>query len=129
MPQPSNTQKVINICLCCDCCCQILKNIKEFEAPAKIVSSNFQAQVNQEECTGCESCEEICPMDAITMDGDDNTAEVNLDRCIGCGLCVTACEFDTISLKDKEISEKLTPPPHIVDMYSQIAQEKGLVLS
>jgi Na+-translocating ferredoxin:NAD+ oxidoreductase subunit B len=127
VPQPSNAQKASSICLCCDCCCQILKNLKKFEAPAKFISSNFQAQVNQEECTGCESCEEICPMDAIAMDSDDgNTATVNLDRCIGCGLCVTVCEFDAVSLKDKEISERLTPPPNIVDMYTQIAQEKGL---
>ena len=125
VPQPSNTQKVINICLCCDCCCQILKNIKEVEAPAKLVHSNFQAGINQDECTGCQSCEEICPMDAITMNSDD-IAEVNLDRCIGCGLCVTTCEFDAIFLKDKEISEKLTPPQNIIDTYTQIAVEKGL---
>jgi Na+-translocating ferredoxin:NAD+ oxidoreductase subunit B len=125
VPQPSNAQKVINICFCCDCCCQILKNLKEFESPAKIVNTNFQATVNQEECTGCQSCEEICPMDAISMNSD-NAATVNFDRCIGCGLCVTACEFDAISLKDKEITEKFTPPANIVDMYMKIAQEKGL---
>ena len=26
--QPGNAQKPINICLCCGCCCQILKNLK-----------------------------------------------------------------------------------------------------
>jgi formate hydrogenlyase subunit 6/NADH:ubiquinone oxidoreductase subunit I len=126
VPQPSNAKKPINICLCCGCCCQILKNIKELEEPAKVVSSNFQAVVDHEECTGCQACEEICPMDAIEMDEEDVVAMVNLDRCIGCGLCVTACEFDAISLADKKETEKIEPPAKLMDTYMKIAQEKGL---
>ena len=126
VPQPSNAKKPLNICLCCDCCCQILKNIKNFEAPAKIVTSNFQAIVDQDECTGCEACEEICPMDAIEMDEEKTVASVNLDRCIGCGLCVTVCEFDAMSLKDKKETEKIEPPANIVETYMNIAREKGL---
>jgi len=126
VPQPSNAKKPINICLCCACCCQILKNIKNFEAPAKIVSSNFQANVNQDECTGCQACEEICPMDAVEMD-EDIIAAVNLDRCIGCGLCVTVCEFDAMSLKDKKETEKIEPPANIIETYMNIVREKGLL--
>ncbi|MBU8849170.1 MAG: 4Fe-4S binding protein [Desulfobacterales bacterium] len=126
VPQPSNAKKPLNICLCCDCCCQILKNIRDFEAPAKIVNSNFQASVDQDECTGCEACEEICPMDAIEMDEEKTVAAVNLDRCIGCGLCVTVCEFDAMSLKDKKETEKIEPPANLVETYMNIAREKGL---
>ncbi len=126
VPQPSNSKKPINLCFCCDCCCQILKNIKNFDKPAKIVSSNFQALVDMDECTGCQACEEICPMDAITMDDKDNIAIVNLDRCIGCGLCVTTCEFDAISLIDKQDTEKTEPPAKLIDTYMKIAKEKGL---
>ena len=126
VPQPSNAKKPLNICLCCDCCCQILKNIKDFEAPAKIVNSNFQASVDINECTGCQACEEICPMDAIEMDEEKIVASVNLDRCIGCGLCVTVCEFDAMSLKDKKETEKIEPPANLVETYMNIAKEKGL---
>ncbi|MCP4670953.1 MAG: 4Fe-4S dicluster domain-containing protein [Desulfobacula sp.] len=126
VPQPSNAIKPINICLCCDCCCQILKNIKEFDTPAKIVHSNFQALVDQDECTGCQACEEICPMDAIEMDDKNIVAMVNLDRCIGCGLCVTVCEFDAMSLTDKKETDKIEPPAKLMDTYMKIAQEKGL---
>jgi electron transport complex protein RnfB len=125
VPQPSNAKKPINICLCCSCCCQILKNIKNFEAPAKIVSSNFQAMVVADECTGCEACEEICPMDAIEMN-EDSIANVNTDRCIGCGLCVTVCDFDAMALKNKENIERIEPPANIVETYMNIAKEKGL---
>ncbi len=124
--QPSNAKKPMNICLCCECCCQILKNIKNFEAPAKIVSSNFQAFVDPDECTGCFSCRQICPMDAIDTDEGENVAMVNLDRCIGCGLCVTVCEFDAMSLKDKAETEKIEPPANLVETYMNIAKEKGL---
>jgi electron transport complex protein RnfB len=85
VPQPSNSVKPVNICLCCSCCCQILTNIKNNEAPAKIVNSNFQARVDPDLCTGCQACEDICPMDAIEMDEKDIIAMVNTDRCIGCG--------------------------------------------
>jgi len=124
--QPSNSVQPINICLCCGCCCQILSNIKKTEAPAKIVNSNYQAKVDQDICTGCQACEEICPMDAIDMDETDITARVNNDRCIGCGLCVTVCEFDAMTLGDKENTERWEPPQTIVDTYMNIAREKGL---
>jgi len=126
VPQPSNAQKPVNICLCCDCCCQILNNIKNVDAPAKIVHSNFQAEVDQENCEGCRACEEICPMDAIAIDAKKIVAMVNYDRCIGCGLCVTACVFDAICLTDKKEIERVEPPAKLMDTYIKIAQEKGL---
>jgi len=126
VPQPSNSKKPLNICLCCDCCCQILKNIKEFDAPAKIVSSNFQAFVDEGECTGCEACKDICPMNAIEMGDESTLASVDTDRCIGCGLCVTVCEFDAVRLMDKEETEKIEPPANILETYMNIAMEKGL---
>ena len=126
VPQPSNAKKPLNICLCCDCCCQILKNIKEFDAPAKIVSSNFQAFVDEGECTGCEACKDICPMNAIEMDEESTLAAVNTDRCIGCGLCVTVCDFDAVRLMDKKETEKIEPPANIIETYMNIAKEKGL---
>ena len=101
--QPGNSKKPLNICMCCDCCCQILKNLKNNEKPAKIINSSYYAEVIDEQCTACEACAEVCPMDAITI---EETAFVNTDRCIGCGLCVTRCEFDSMTLKPKKDSEK-----------------------
>lgn len=126
VPQPSNSKKPINICLCCSCCCQILKNIKYFDEPAKVVSSNFQAHLDIDECTGCQACEEICPMEAITMDSEAIIATVDLARCIGCGLCVNACEFNAMQLIQKDLSERIDPPANIIETYMTIAKEKGL---
>ena len=121
--QPSNSVKPVNICLCCDCCCQVLSNIKKTKAPAKIVNSNYQARINEEACTACAACESICPMDAIDM---DQTAQIKKDRCIGCGLCVTVCEFEAVALAEKQDQKRWEPPATLVDTYMKIAREKGL---
>ena len=121
--QPSNSVKPMNICLCCDCCCQVLSHLKKTQAPAKIVNSNYQAGVNQDECTACGACEAICPMDAIEI---NDTAQIDKDRCIGCGLCVTVCEFNAVALDEKKGVERWEPPATLVDTYIKIAQEKGL---
>jgi ferredoxin len=122
--QPGNSKKPQNICMCCSCCCQILKNLKKNEQPAKIINSSYFAHVNKDNCTACEACEDICPMDAITI---TETAVVNTDRCIGCGLCVTKCEFESMSLHPKPSSEKWVPPENIIGTYMDIAKEKGLL--
>jgi len=52
------------------------------------------AVVDAEKCTGCESCVEICPVDAIAM--EDGTALVS-DECIDCGQCVDECPVEAIT--------------------------------
>ncbi len=124
--QPSNSKKPVNICLCCSCCCQILKNIRAFKAPAKIVASNFQAAVDEIQCTACSRCKDACPMGAVRMDQKRHLAMVDPDRCIGCGLCVTACIFDAAHLVEKDQTRQTEPPEDLKDMYITIAKEKGL---
>jgi len=55
------------------------------------------AKVDKEKCTGCESCVEVCPVEAISM--VDGKAEVNQDECIDCGQCVEACPVEAISME------------------------------
>jgi ferredoxin len=56
------------------------------------------AKVDKEKCTGCESCVEECPSEAISM--VDGKAEVDPDACIDCGVCVDACPVEAISLEE-----------------------------
>lgn len=50
--------------------------------------------VNQQNCTGCTACGEICPKKCITLDKNDEgfiIPIVNKDECINCGLCDKVC--------------------------------------
>ncbi len=122
--QPSNSQKPINICMCCGCCCQVLKNMRTLDKPALAVHTNYYAEVIAENCTACETCVERCQMDAIAV---DDVAAVDLDRCIGCGLCITDCPTDAMVLKQKTADAQYTPPGNTVETYINMASERGKI--
>ncbi len=46
-------------------------------------------------CPQCESapCMAVCPVDALSRDGDLERVVIDYDLCIGCKLCVAACPF------------------------------------
>ena len=123
--QPGNAQKPANICLCCGCCCQILKNLKALHSPAELVHSNFYAEVDPESCTACGACEDACQMDAVEV--LDEVASVDTSRCIGCGLCINACEYEAIRLMQKEAEELYEPPRNVGETFMNIARERGLM--
>ncbi len=53
--------------------------------------------IDHGECTGCGSCVEVCPVEAISL--VDEKAVVS-DECTLCGMCVDSCEFDAISMPE-----------------------------
>ncbi len=53
------------------------------------------AVINADNCTGCESCLEICPVGCIELKsfsrglkGSQSWCEIDLERCVGCEVCV-----------------------------------------
>jgi NAD-dependent dihydropyrimidine dehydrogenase PreA subunit len=120
--QPSNSKKPTNICLCCGCCCQVLKNMRALDRPALAVHTNYYARVIEDRCTSCETCLERCPMGAITVDG---VAAVDPDRCIGCGLCIPTCPGEAIALKQKADTDQYIPPENTLRTFLIMAKERG----
>jgi electron transport complex protein RnfB len=120
--QPGNAKKPVNICMCCGCCCQILKMLKRSEKPAKIACTSYFAVVDEESCIACGNCEEKCQMEAITI---DEVAQVDLERCIGCGLCVPSCEVEAMRLEAKGEGDQWVPPANVLGTYINIAKERG----
>ena len=120
--QPTNSQKALALCMCCSCCCGILRNIKKYDSPAKFVTSNFYATTVKENCNGCGNCADICPMKAVAV---NEVAQVNTERCIGCGLCVTRCDPAAVKLMKK--SNETIPPATIFETFMKISQERGLM--
>lgn len=52
--------------------------------------------IDPELCNGCELCVEVCPTDALTMDGD--VAVVSGAESLGCGHCVAICPTDAVRI-------------------------------
>ncbi|MEA2110090.1 MAG: 4Fe-4S binding protein, partial [Pseudomonadota bacterium] len=118
--QPSNTQKLFAICLCCGCCCEILTSARPLENPVQYFATNFQAVVDEEECIGCGLCVKRCQMDAVSL--VDEKAVVDYSRCIGCGVCVPTCKPQAIKLERKEIIR--VPPKDSARLYMNILKKK-----
>ena len=57
----------------------------------------MSAKVDKEKCTGCESCIEECPSEAIKM--ADDKALIDEDACVDCGVCVDTCPAEAISME------------------------------
>jgi len=85
-----NLRDPMQVCSCCGCCCGALRILTEFNIPAIITQSRFEAAVDDTACVGCGSCEAICPMKAVQVVG--GKALLSAARCIGCGLCVSVCQ-------------------------------------
>jgi len=101
----------------------MLRSLKKQDNPAAAVQSNYFAQIDDEECVGCETCVDRCQMEAIEM--QDEKAVIDLKRCIGCGLCVSTCPTDAVRLVKKPEEELYLPPKTGMETYIRIAQERG----
>ncbi len=53
--------------------------------------------IDEERCSGCGLCVNICPYRAITMEG--NVAKVNTILCRGCGMCASICPSKAATLR------------------------------
>jgi electron transport complex protein RnfB len=124
--QPASSQNPAGMCNCCGDCCGPLSALNRHPKPAKIVFSNYFAQVDEKTCTGCGLCEERCQMGAIAFTADD-VAGIDLDRCIGCGLCVTTCPEEALSLVKKPEKQVKAPPANAFEQMMQMAQKRGIL--
>jgi ferredoxin/DNA-binding Lrp family transcriptional regulator len=123
--QPSNAQKVINICCCCGCCCHVLKSMKRHPRPAEMVASPFVARLEAAKCTGCQVCLKRCQMEALTMDGD--VAVLDAQRCIGCGLCVSTCPGKALTLARKPPERQPRVPRNVIEGALRLGRARGKI--
>ena len=50
-------------------------------------------------CTGCGTCSEKCPEEAITMNAEGQPV-VDQSKCTECGVCVISCPYQARDIKD-----------------------------
>lgn len=71
------------------------------------------AEVDPSKCTGCRTCEQVCPTLSIKI--VDKKAKVDIETCSGCGGCEQRCPEHAIVLKKRETPIRLYEDPSKVD--------------
>ncbi|MFQ5887009.1 MAG: 4Fe-4S binding protein, partial [Anaerolineae bacterium] len=93
-------------------CCQGPKDISDTVVQAKAAAASAmiplcQGQVkveavtpiiDEELCSGCGLCAEICVYDALSLHGRKGVMTLNEVLCKGCGACAAACPSKAIKL-------------------------------
>jgi heterodisulfide reductase subunit A len=94
-------------------CCQGPKDIPDTVAQAaaaaarvlaliskgKVETVATIAEINEEQCSGCRVCNELCPYSAISFLEKEKVSRINDALCKGCGACVAACPSGAITHK------------------------------
>lgn len=62
-----------------------------------VMMEPVRASINQEVCSGCRICNNMCPYNAIIFHEDRTVSEVVTALCQGCGTCVAACPSAAIT--------------------------------
>jgi len=55
------------------------------------------ATINEDMCSGCRICNNLCPYNAIEFLDDKEVSHINAALCKGCGTCIAACPAQAIS--------------------------------
>lgn len=61
---------------------------------------NVRSRINMELCTGCKTCQMVCPVYAIEVKKKDKEVQVNIDdnKCVGCWNCEQRCPEHAIEM-------------------------------
>jgi heterodisulfide reductase subunit A2 len=57
----------------------------------------IRASINEDQCSGCRICNNLCPYGAIDFIEESAVSRVNPALCKGCGTCVAACPSQVIT--------------------------------
>ncbi|MFP4365198.1 MAG: ATP-binding protein [Spirochaetia bacterium] len=57
--------------------------------------------INQDDCTHCGTCYNVCTYDAIT--DDCGTYTIDPDKCEACAMCVDQCSVDAVAAITVEV--------------------------
>jgi len=109
-------------CNCCGCCCWSVGTIRRKRILRDVLMATyFIRETDQERCIGCGQCVEICPVNAVKMEGD--FPAIDKEWCIGCGVCAVPCPSSAVKLKRKTDA---IPPKDFKELHHQILKERRL---
>lgn len=114
-PASNESKPETSICNCCKDCCDAIRMWREGALPL-INSTYYVSVIDAGLCTGCGTCVDLCPTDAITLNAE-NLAERDADACLGCGVCARFCPEEAIFLKEG-LRKVFIPPPRLRETQS-----------
>ena len=68
-------------------------------AQGKVVVEAISSVIDEDLCSGCRTCEEMCAYSALEFDSENKVMKVNDVMCKGCGSCASACPSGAISMR------------------------------
>lgn len=71
----------------------------KYDIPS-MASSGYVAQLDNDICTACGTCIDVCPFSALSE--NEICVAVDWELCMGCGICVELCPNEAISLARDE---------------------------
>ncbi len=119
----NHKEDIYYVCNCCTCGCSLLRAISEANIANVVARSAYYAEVDEDLCTGCANCLDLCQFDAISVNG---SAEVNAVKCVGCGVCAHGCPEGAISLLLRETEAQPEVPESMQAWLSERARARGL---
>ena len=118
-------EDIKHTCNCCGCACWNVGNIKRRKIPRDVIMATYYIRyTDDKECIGCGDCIEVCPVDALTVEGVSPT--VDEDWCIGCGVCIAKCSSGAAKLRLRTDRMEQVPPRNFEELHERILEEKGL---
>ncbi len=57
------------------------------------------AEIDEDICTGCRQCEEVCPFGTLELDEEKGVMTVNEVLCKGCGACAATCPSGAVAMR------------------------------
>ncbi len=118
------------ICNCCGCCCEALIAARKFSLLRPISTTNFLPRVERMKCSGCGTCVDACPIEAMSLVSANDPAKpkakvalLNGEICLGCGVCARVCPARSISMASRE--QRVITPATTAHRSVLMAIERG----
>ncbi len=106
MTTNSSPESDLMVCLCCECCCHLLKVVNNFGGKNIVAEPQYLAVAYDSLCVNCGSCAKLCHSGAHTF--ENNIHIYNMDNCIGCGVCAESCKKNALEMRP---NPKYKKPP------------------
>jgi Na+-translocating ferredoxin:NAD+ oxidoreductase RNF subunit RnfB len=121
----NTAEHIQTICNCCGCACWSVGPIRRRLVPRDLIMATyFLRKTNEEDCTGCGNCVDICPVDALRV--VDGVVKADLDWCIGCGVCIPRCPIKAASLAEK--TEKPSQTRDFEELFTRVNEERTSIV-